>query len=102
MVFALSAVAVSIAAVFLIRTDVVSMGASGGIAGLACGYFLDHGRLRDKEFAHAVFSVLFIVVIFSLYDNDGTGVYALNWILHSIGAITAGIYITARPIIVPR
>jgi membrane associated rhomboid family serine protease len=90
-IFAISAVASSFLELFLIRQNYLSLGASAGIAGLACGYFIDYGKLSLKEWLTGIVFSLFIIGLISIYDKvsiSNLG-YEVNWISHLIGVIVA-------------
>jgi len=99
LVFIISAVAASILDLLLIRPDTVSLGSSAGIAGLACGYFIDYGKLTKKEWTTGILFTLFIVGLFSFYDNTQIAKlgYEIDWIAHLFGAIAAGAFILLVP-----
>lgn len=98
-IFAISAVAASFLDLFLIRQDSLSLGASAGIAGLACGYFIDYGKLSIKEWSIGILFSLFIVGVLSIYDKSNVADigYEINWIAHLLGVIVAAMFIKVVP-----
>jgi len=95
MVFVVSALTSSLADLALLPDDAMSMGASGGICGLAAGFFLDHDEVTKPDWAKGLAGVLILVVFYSFAASltvDG-GIARVNWAAHIWGAVGGALYI---------
>jgi rhomboid protease GluP len=94
-VFVVAALISSLTDLILLPDGVVSMGASGGICGLAAGYFLDHEEVTKTDWVKGLAVVLILVAIYSFAAMITTEkqVGSVNWVAHLWGALGGALYI---------
>ncbi len=99
LVFFISSLVSSVADLFCVGQNIVSMGASAGICGLVAAYFIDYAQTSWKEWSSGVFLVLVIILFytFSVGIQQNTFNYQINWLSHLIGAITGAFFIKLVP-----
>lgn len=94
-VFAVAALISSLVDLLLLPNDAISMGASGGICGLAAGFFLDHDEVTRADWLKGLVGVLTLVAIYSFAAAIATDGEAakVNWVAHVWGAVGGALYI---------
>jgi membrane associated rhomboid family serine protease len=102
-VFIVSALVSSLIDLALLPAGAVSMGASGGICGLAAGFFLDHDEVTKADWVKGLAGVLMLVTFYSFAASASSdhGVVQMNWAAHIWGAMGGAFYIrfvATRPI----
>ena len=98
-IFAVAAIVSSIIDLFLLGDENLTLGASAGISGLACAFFIDYGKLSIKEWISGLTFSLFVVAISSVYNKSqlqNLG-YEINWISHLLGVFVIAFYVKLKP-----
>jgi membrane associated rhomboid family serine protease len=98
-VFALSALTATVLELFVLSPGTLSLGASAGIAGLGCGYFIDYKKMTRREWITGILVVLFMTILLSINDRArmDKAEYGINWVSHCFGVLAAGIFIRLLP-----
>lgn len=94
-VFLVAAVISSIADLLWLDPQTASMGASGGLCGLAAAYFMDYPDLTISHWVQGLLLVLFIVGVYSYFGAGVKGVVVeyIDPVAHIVGASAAAAYV---------
>ncbi|GEM_PF-1991887 len=98
-VFLIASFVSSLGDLLLLPSDVVSMGASAGICGIAAAYFLDYEETTGLDWIKGVVVVLILVGLYSFADTATAErlIGRVNWAAHLSGAFAGAAYVRVFP-----